>query len=138
MNKKIVLISCVSKKRDRRTAAQDLYTSTLFRLNLRYARQLEPDEIFILSAKHGLLAPETLIDPYDITLNNMSAPALRAWAQQVRDQLATRTDLERDHFVFLAGNNYRKHLLPHIRHYDVPLEGLRIGQQLGRLKVLTS
>lgn len=138
MSNKIVLISCVSQKRSHRAAAQDLYTSTLFTLNLRYARQLKPDAIFILSAKHGLLAPEAMIDPYDVTLNTMSASALRAWAEKVRGQLAARTDPERDHFIFLAGNNYRKHLLPHIRHYDIPLEGLRIGEQLGRLKALTS
>jgi len=138
MTKKIILISCVSRKRSHRAAAQDLYTSTLFTLNLRYARQLKPDAIFILSAKHGLLAPGTMIDPYNVTLNEMSAPALRQWAERVRDQLAACADLERDHFTFLAGNNYRKHLLPHIRHYDVPLEGLRIGEQLGRLKALTT
>lgn len=138
MNKKIFLISCVSQKRSQRAAAQDLYTSTLFTLNMRYARQLKPDAIFILSAKHGLLAPETMIDPYDVTLNEMSAPKRRQWAERVRDQLTACADLEHDHFIFLAGNNYRKHLLPHIRHYDVPLVGLRIGEQLGRLKALTA
>lgn len=138
MSRKIILISCVSKKRSHRAAAQDLYTSTLFTLNLRYARQLKPDAIFILSAKHGLLDPETIIDPYDVTLNKMSAASLRDWADNVRGQLAARTDLERDHFTFLAGNNYRKFLIPHLHHYEVPMEGLRIGEQLGRLKALTS
>lgn len=79
-----------------------------------------------------------MIDPYDVTLNEMSAPALRQWAEQAKEQLTARADLERDHFVFLAGNNHRKYLIPHIRHYDVPLEGLRIGEQLARLKALTA
>ncbi len=40
MNKKIVLISCVSKKLAHRAKAKELYISTLFKLNLKYATQL--------------------------------------------------------------------------------------------------
>lgn len=34
---RIVLISCVSKKLDRRSKAEDLYISPLFKLNSKYA-----------------------------------------------------------------------------------------------------
>jgi len=51
--KKIVLISCASKKLEVKAKAADLYTSALFKLNLKYARKLKPDGIFILSAKYG-------------------------------------------------------------------------------------
>jgi hypothetical protein len=67
----IILISCVKKKLPHRAKAQDLYISTLFRLNLDYARSLKPDAIYILSAKYGLVSLDQAIDPYDITLNNM-------------------------------------------------------------------
>ena len=55
MKKKIVLISCVSAKLSRRSKVRDLYISTLFKLNLKYAEKLRPDNIYVLSAKHGLL-----------------------------------------------------------------------------------
>ena len=61
--KRIVLISCVKSKLDHPARAEDLYTSTLFRSNLAYARSLKPDAIFILSAKFGLLSLERVISP---------------------------------------------------------------------------
>ncbi|MBP8952845.1 MAG: hypothetical protein KBI47_10680 [Armatimonadetes bacterium] len=131
---KIVLISCVSKKLDHEAEAQDLYTSPLFRLNLAYARRLQPDAIFILSAKYGLLDLRERVRPYDLTLNAMSAAEVRRWAGQVLEQLRLRSDPARDEYVFLAGANYRKYLAPHLRHVAVPLEGLRIGEQLSQLK----
>ena len=50
---KIVLISCASKKLNHKAKAGDLYISQLFKSGLRYAKSLNPDKIFILSAKYG-------------------------------------------------------------------------------------
>lgn len=132
--KKIVLISCVSKKLAQKAKAMDLYISPLFKLNMKYARRLSPDVICILSAKYGLIDPDTEIDPYDVTLNKMSSEQQKAWAQSVVEQLNKRFDLKEDHFIFLAGQNYRKYLIPHMASYKIPLERLRIGEQLGFLK----
>lgn len=67
----------------------------------------------------------------------MPAAAVRAWAERVRGQLAARYDLARDHFIFLAGEKYRRYLAPHLASYEVPMEGLRIGEQLQFLKART-
>jgi hypothetical protein len=131
--KKIVLISCVSQKRSYRSKAKELYISTLFKKNLAYARRLSPDNIFILSAKYGLLDLETEIDPYNLTLNTISAVQIRNWADKVLQQLCQVTNLNHDHFIFLAGMKYRKFLLPHLRSYEIPFEGLTIGRQLHAL-----
>ena len=64
---KIVLISCSSKKLPHGAAAKDLYISSLFRLSQRYAQTLGAEKIFILSAKHGLLGLNDVIEPYDLT-----------------------------------------------------------------------
>ena len=127
---KVVLISCVSKKLHHKSKAQDLYVSPLFQKNLRYAKYLNPDKIFILSAKYGLLRLDEEIEPYDITLNKMRSNEIKEWAKSVLDQLKKSTDIENDEFVFLAGNNYRKFLLPHLKHYKIPMLGLSIGKQL--------
>ncbi len=132
--KRIVLISCVSKKRTTRAKAAELYTSTLFKYNLQYARQLNPDVIFILSAKYGLLALNDEVDPYDATLNKMAAGERKAWAAKVIKQLQIHSDLQRDHFIILAGERYRQYLLPHLASYKIPLKGLPIGKQLQYLK----
>ena len=68
----------------------------------------------------------------------MHANDVKEWANKVIRQLTAVTLLEEDEFIFLAGNKYRKYLLPHIKNVQIPLEGLRIGKQLQRLKELTS
>lgn len=133
----IYLIACASKKLSHRANAQAIYDSTLFKLSLAYAKNQQPDAIYILSAKHGLLDLDTEIDPYDLTLNNLSAQDKRTWALRVRSEIEQKADLRADHFVFLAGQNYRTNLSPYMAHYEVPLEGLRIGEQLQYLKRAT-
>lgn len=135
--KRIVLISCVSQKRDHAAKAQDLYISTLFKLNLRYAESLKPDNIFILSAKYGLLPLEKRIDPYEQTLNNMGTKEIREWGEQVMKQIREVCTVEETEFIFLAGEKYRKFLIPNMPLAHVPLKGLRIGEQLQKLKELT-
>ncbi|MDO9044997.1 MAG: hypothetical protein Q7U35_06795 [Methanobacteriaceae archaeon] len=131
---KIVLISCVSQKQEKSAQAKDLYISPLFKYNFKYANMLKPDNIFILSAKYGLLTLEQEIDPYDETLNNFSALEKKLWSDKVLEQLKEVSDLKNDEFIFLAGENYRKHLLPHLNNYEIPMKGLGIGKQLGYLK----
>ena len=112
--KRIILISCVSQKRPYRSKAKDLYISALFKKNLAYARRLKPDAIYILSAKYGLLDLDTEIEPYNLTLNTMSAGEIRNWADRVLQQLSQVANLHDDHFIFLAGMKYRKYLLPNL------------------------
>ncbi len=138
MKKKIVLISCVSAKLSRRSKVRDLYISTLFKLNLKYAEKLEPDAIYILSAKHGLLSLDDEIEPYNQTLNEMSSAEGKLWAAEVLRQIKSVSDIENTTYIFLAGDRYRRYLLPDLKDYAIPLQGLRIGEQLSKLKKLTS
>lgn len=144
MMAKIVLISCASKKRPHKTKAKYLYDrSPFFRKNLEYAGLLRPDKIFILSAKHGLLDLEREIEPYDVTLSNVSRktrtkkPELRVlskeerkiWSKDLLRQLSEVTDLNKDMFIFLAGKNYREFLIPHIGNYEIPMEHVQLFDQ---------
>jgi len=138
MTKQIILISCVSKKLPHRAKARDLYVSTLFKLNRKYAEKLSPDKIFILSAKYGLLGMEREIEPYEQTLNNMPVNDVKLWANHVIEQLQKIGSFDHMEITFLAGEKYRKYLLPHFPKYKIPLQGLRIGEQLQKLKRLTS
>jgi len=128
--KKIVLISCVSKKLDKKSTAEKIYISSLFKKNLSYAKTLAPDLILILSAKHGILRLNEEIEPYDKTLNKMDKKESEEWAESVLTQLKKIADLNNDRFIFLAGNNYRQNLLSEIKNYEIPMEGLKIGKQL--------
>jgi hypothetical protein len=128
--KHIVLISCVSKKLDRKAAAEKIYTSSLFKKNLTYAKSLSPSGIFILSAKHGLLKLTDEIEPYNKTLNKMSVNERKEWSKVVVSQLKSLADLKNDQFTFLAGDKYRKYLLTELEHIKIPMQGLKIGEQL--------
>lgn len=132
--KTFVLVSCASKKLNHRAKAEDLYVSDLFRKSLAYAREMRPAGIFILSAKHGLVRPDAQIDPYNVTLNAMSVSEAKAWSDNVFGQLLKHTDVEHDHFVFLAGDRYRRFLVERLHSVSVPMEGLQIGKQLQFLK----
>lgn len=134
--KKIVLISCVSKKRLVKSKARDLYISPLFKKNLQYALTLQPDQVYILSAKYGLVSLEEEIEPYDLTLNTMTAREIKEWSDGVLSALRGKADLQEDHFIFLAGAMYRKYLVGQMTHVEVPFEGLTIGRQLQRLTEL--
>lgn len=131
---KTVLISCVSSKLTHRAKAKNLYISPLFKYNLRYARTLNPENILILSAKYGLVPLEKEIDPYNQTLNTMKDKEIKSWAEQVIHELKKEVDLNTDEIIFLAGSRYRKYLIPHIKNYKIPLQGLGIGKQLQFLK----
>ena len=128
--KNIVLISCVSKKLDRKSTAENIYTSSFFRKNLTYAKSLKPSGIFILSAKHGLLKLTDEIEPYDKTLNKMRVNERKDWSKVVVNQLKSVADLKKDQFTFLTGNKYREYLLTELDQVKIPMQGLKIGEQL--------
>lgn len=134
MAKKIVLISCASKKLAYKSKAKDLYISTLFRFSLAYAKKLKPDKVFILSAKYGLLNLNDEIATYNETLNNKPVSDIKIWAEKVVFKLGKIANLQNDIFIFFAGKKYREFILPHIKYYKIPLKGLRIGEQLRFLK----
>lgn len=136
MPRTIALVACVSRKHSSPLPARELYTSDWFRKASAYAEQVA-DEWYILSAKHGLLAPGTTIEPYNETLNRMPAPDRRVWARRVLKSLE-RVLRPGDRVVILAGQRYREHLVAPIQRMgccvDVPMEGLGIGKQLRWLK----
>ena len=127
---KIILISCASKKQTQKAKAKELYISDLFQKNLNYARSISPDKIFILSAKYGLIGLEEEIEPYNLTLNTMSSEEVKRWAESVLSELQIVSNLKEDEFMFLAGERYREFLVPHIKKYKIPMQGLGIGKQL--------
>lgn len=54
----------------------------------------------------------------------------KEWSKMVVNQLNSVADLKNDQFTFLAGDKYRKYLLPELEHIKIPMQGLKIGEQL--------
>ncbi len=133
----VALVACVGEKLAQPAPARDLYQSPWFRKARAYAEQ-HAGRYFILSAHYGLIAPDEVRAPYDVTLTTMRAPERLAWAERVWPQLlAAVPDPRRERIVVLAGQHYRRHLHEWLRvaGYDVevPMQGLGIGEQLAWL-----
>jgi hypothetical protein len=126
------LVGCSKTKLDRPAPARELYCSDLFREAAEYCAHAY-DAWYVLSARYGLLDPETNIEPYDLTLNAMSRPAQRAWADSVYYEMS-RAGLLPGKIYFHAGLAYRRFLIDRIDRCFVPLAGLGIGKQVAWYK----
>jgi len=132
--KSMGLISCTKKKQNYSCMASEMYSaSDLFRKAYAYAVK-EYDFVAILSAKYGLLFPDEKIEPYNLTLNDMSSEEVKKWSEKVFNQMENRLKLsDFDKVFFLAGKKYRQYLIPKLEkkrlHCEVPLGSLGIGKQ---------
>lgn len=140
MSSRIFLVSCVASKVSQETAAAKLYTSPWFR-KARTLVEATGDPWFILSAEHGMISPDTLVHPYERTLNKMQNAERREWAKRVQDQMES-TLPPASTVIVLAGSRYRENLMPYLeaRFEEVvaPMEGLSIGRQLNWLNNATA
>ena len=132
---KIVLLSCTKSKLDHKAPAQELYSaSPMFKKTLEYGKSLNPDKMFILSAKHNLVPLNKELAPYDKTLKEMKKDEKEKWAEETIKQMKSAgLSLDKDHFVFLTGSEYMKPLKPYIKNIETPMEGKRLGERLGWL-----
>src|SRR5260221_6686791 len=102
---RIALVACAKSKLKVRSQAKDLYVSPLFS-GLRMYAERNAHRWYILSAKHGVLWPNKIIAPYDVTLNRMTKAERVQWASRVNRQLA-RLLPPRTMVILLAGLKYR-------------------------------
>lgn len=132
---KIGLVGCVKGKLMHPAPARELYTSPLFIGRRRWVEST-CDRWFILSAKHGLVDPATVLTPYDMTLNELGHDKRRRWSTGVLADLEQACGPMRPHtFEIHAGDPYVRFGLEEglIRSGAVverPSAGLSLGQQL--------
>lgn len=130
----LVLVGCVKQKRSASSPAQDLYTSALFRKGRAYAEQTGAPW-FILSAKHGLVRPTAVLEPYDLAMAATPTDYRREWARQViRDLEDAVGSLDGMSIEIHAGSAYSGSLRPLLESQGAvvvePLQGLRQGERL--------
>jgi hypothetical protein len=130
----IVLVGCVKTKADQPMPARLLYQSPLFQKRRRYA-EAHGRRWYVLSAEHGLMHPDALLEPYDVALAEQSDDYRQAWAGWVVAKLRRiEGDLRGRRIEIHAGQAYAAPLLPLLRaggaHVAQPLAGLTQGQHL--------
>lgn len=85
----IAILACSASKLDRAAPARDLYTGQLFRLSLQLA-DLCAERIVILSAKHGVVEADRVLEPYDEKLPSekyVDKPRRAQWGEGVAKAL---------------------------------------------------
>jgi cytoplasmic iron level regulating protein YaaA (DUF328/UPF0246 family) len=103
--------------------------SALFRYAFGYC-QRHYDRVFILSAKYGLLHPDAVIEPYNVTLKAMTRAERNEWGTKIADDIK-RTLQPTDVLYFHTGRDYSDPLLGLVPQECVqPLEGMSIGWRL--------
>jgi hypothetical protein len=119
------------------TQAKDLYRSDWFFKAKEYAQKF--DSWHILSAKHGLLNPTDVVEPYEMTLNSMRSCERILWSENVAKKLIDRYGIAEA--TILGGEKYREYLIPILKEQNwivnIPMQGLAIGKQLKWLKEKT-
>jgi hypothetical protein len=76
----IGLVGSASQKLRRLAAARDLHVAQLFKKASAYAEQT-CNRWYVLSAKHGLVNPGTVLEPYDVRLgaSHRTSPPIHQW-----------------------------------------------------------
>jgi hypothetical protein len=137
MSTTLALVGCGAKKTTGPRPARELYTSPLFRMSLAYAERLTPN-VWIVSALHGLLPLDQVIEPYNLKLSDLNGQTQReAWGWSVVDALAARAP-RGSHAVLLCGKEYADVLWGPLKSHGIsieePLAGKQIGERLSWLK----
>ena len=127
----IGLLACSRTKADRPSSARELYVSPLFRAAREYAEnRYGPGQWLILSARYGLVDPDQVLAPYDLSLRQLTARQREAWGDRIAIELTDRFPAGTV-LWFHAGALYRDAIAPVVAHQvRFPLAGLGIGQQL--------
>lgn len=130
-----ILVGCVSQKNTDPAPAKDLYRSELFRRRRLWA-EASQRPWWIVSAEYGLVAPDEVIAPYDTRIAALSAADRVRLARSVADRLESEIGPLHGKVLELhGGDEYFLAVAAELRRRGAevvrPLEGLRIGEQLG-------
>jgi hypothetical protein len=139
----IFIVPCGDAKLSYAAPARDLYTGSQFRYVFPLAdaaARRTGGEVFILSALHGLVEPDRVLEPYNKKMGDPGSITARQLAEQVRARGLARRDV----YAFLARPYYERlesALAVEGGHavdvFDVPTKTARGGRiQLGEQKTV--
>ena len=130
---KAILIQCTKSKRDEPATASNLYDESTYYCKMREYADATGHPWFILSAKHGLLDPQTYIEPYD------EFGLTERQAETVAEELV---DAGFDTVEVIGGKKYTNPLTPELEAEGIEViekcRGLSIGKRMQRLGELAA
>lgn len=130
MSAEYVFIACVKTKNSRACKAKDMYISPMFQKAYEYAlRNTDEANIYILSAKYGLIHNSEIITPYELTLNTMTDKQRKIWSYNVIQSMKKKGIPLDARIMILGGENYRGYIMQVLKNSFCPL----IGKSMGRI-----
>jgi hypothetical protein len=123
MTQRLVLIGCSKVKLPQAAPARLLYRGDLFQKSRAWA-EMRGARWLVLSAKYGVVEPDTVLEPYDETLASWTKARRAEWDRLVLQQLGLRARVP---LLLLAGARYRGWTAG--LDVKVPLLGMEIGEQ---------
>ncbi|MCI0339330.1 MAG: YaaA family protein [Acidobacteria bacterium] len=118
-SKRIVIISCGKQKLTCPALARELYTGLYFKATLGYALTIAPVEnIFVLSAKYGLVRLDDRLKPYDLKMGEAGSVTCQKVLRQ-----AERMGIAGRSVVALGGSRYVRIIRSLWSSVETPLDG---------------
>ena len=106
---RVALVGCSATKLSRKAPARELYTSSLFRASYEYAEKT-CDAVLIVSTFHGLVTPDTVLEPYDRNLRKLRKIERESWGMRTIGELWSKFKVP-PQLVILAGKVYAEALV---------------------------
>jgi len=132
----IALVGCSGPKLKHPAPARQFYTSQLFRSTLELAERRH-DVVYVISAKHELVALDQVVAPYDLTMGNIAKEWRVIWGLRVWGSIVNRHQgVDRQIHVY-AGKDYAQPIRSagfHQATFHEPLAKMQVGQRLQWLK----
>jgi hypothetical protein len=133
MIRKIGLLATGRKKASTAAPIVHFYKSPLFQKSVQYARK-HYDRFYFYNAKDGLLLPDQVMEPYDLSIKTFTIKEKKQWAKNLISGFSDLESAANSHVYLHGGKIYRDHLEPELRlngyQFETPMQGLGIGKQL--------
>lgn len=150
----IALIGCGKQKRQHACQARELYTGPLFTACREWAEK-NADAYWIASAKHLVVKPDQVLEPYDLSMQDLDADTRRWRSRQIQNHFRSRwieycsfamgpkgfiVATKTPRVVLLASQDYlfgfhewKQRFPDDSFRFETPLAGKGIGKQLAWL-----
>lgn len=130
---RVALIGCSSRKAKSAGPARQLYTGQLFKAAMAYA-EAEGLRPLIVSGLHGLIAPTTIVEPYDYSLADQKKAERERVQGKIAGQLVQALEGKDIELVSLLGNVYHQAVTEADLEHDRPMVGMDLFAQRAWLK----
>jgi len=131
---RIVLLCSANRKHTEPAPAIELYRSEFFRLGRSYALSLEPEQVFVMSAVHGLVSAKTVLPPYPMTMSILGKEDVNPWAEWIANSLRAQVSLDRYEIIVLGLRKFAAPVAKRLPGAQTPLVGMNLPQALTYLR----